>query len=107
VRTCRCGRFRWSTGLGRCSVETVSRRPLRSEELPPKTPVFRREVDIMSEDPRAGLDGPNALPQTELLVGGRGLSARCPYCDTVVPLDGPHECPECGATADVSVRWSL
>jgi len=78
-----------------------------SEKLTPKILAFKREVKVMSEDPRAGLDGPNALPQTELLVGDRGLSARCPYCDTVVPLDGPHKCHECGATADVSVRWSL
>lgn len=60
----------------------------------------------MSDDPHAGRPGTDAYPQTELLVGDRGLSVRCPYCDTVVALNGPHECPTCGAQADVSVRWS-
>ena len=59
-----------------------------------------------SDDTRAGGRGPDAYPQTELLVGDRGLSVRCPYCDTVIALDGPHECYNCGATAEVNVRWS-
>lgn len=61
---------------------------------------------MSGHDPRAGRRGPDAYPESELLVGQSGLAARCPYCDTVIPLDGPHECPECGAECDVSVRWS-
>ncbi|GGC72299.1 hypothetical protein GCM10007209_37790 [Haloferax sulfurifontis] len=61
----------------------------------------------MTDKPTAeDMDGPDAYPSGELLVGQNGLAARCPYCDTVIALDGPHECPTCGAKADVSVRWS-
>lgn len=61
----------------------------------------------MTDEPTAeDMNGPDAFPSPELLVGDRGLSSRCPYCDTVIPLDGPHECHNCGADATVRVRWS-
>jgi hypothetical protein len=51
-----------------------------------------------------------AYPETDLLVStspDNGCAAvACPYCDETVPLHSVHECVNCGATFDVSVRWS-
>lgn len=47
-----------------------------------------------------------AFPETDLLVGPEGAQVACPYCDTGVYLHSPHSCPNCGASFEVSVRWS-
>lgn len=67
--------------------------------------VPRQMTDFEQEKARR-----EAYPETDLLVGSTPdnscAKVACPYCDTAVPLHLPHECPECGASFEVAVRWS-
>ncbi len=53
-----------------------------------------------------------AYPKTDLMVTSTHdnscAAILCPYCDTEIRLHGPHdyECPTCGASFDLNVRWS-